>query len=119
MPLDELTKYWPAALSAGGIFAAALLWRMRGEFATRTDLATLQADLNAYGKRIERMEGDMRHLPTRDDIHALHVEVTSMRGELREMRAENRGVRDILSRTEAALTRHEDIIHAAAARSQT
>lgn len=112
--LDILSKTWPAAFGIGGIVVVALLWRMRGEFATKADLSTMRTDLSAQGQRIERMESDMRHLPTKDDITALRLEVRAMNGELREMRAEARGMRDIMTRTEQAITRHEDIIANAA-----
>ena len=118
MTLDDLAKFWPMAFGVGGIVVASLLWRMRGEFATKADLAPLRADLAANTQRVERMERDMQHLPTREDIHNLHIEVTKMRGELGEMRAEGRGLREILARTEVVLTRHEDIIATAAARGQ-
>ena len=117
-PLDILAKAWPAGFGLGGIVVAALLWRMRGEFATKADLASMRTDLSAYGQRIERMENDMRHLPTREDIHSLRLEVRAMNGELREMRAEARGMRDIMERTEQAVTRHDDIIASAAARAK-
>lgn len=111
-----LAKFWPLAFGAGGIAVGALLWRMRGEFATKSDMAAMKTELGKYSGRIERMEGDMKHLPTREDIHSLHIDVTKMRGELGEMRAENRGIREIMVRAEAVLTRHEDIIATAAAR---
>ncbi|WP_211868993.1 DUF2730 family protein [Neoroseomonas terrae] len=113
--MDTLAKFWPLAFGAGGVVVAALLWRMRGEFATKADVMPLRDSLSAATQRIERMEGDMRHLPTRDDIHNLRVEVTAMRGDLREMRAEAKGMREIMTRTETAITRHEDIFAQAAA----
>ena len=118
LDMDILARLWPFAFGAGGVAVAALLWRMRGEFATKGDVAPLRADLTAATQRIERMEGDMRHLPTRDDIHNLRIEVTGMRGDLREMRAEAKGMRDIMTRTEAAITRHEDIFAQSAVRGQ-
>ena len=122
MTLDILAKIWPFAFGAGGVVVAALLWRMRGEFATKVDLAAARTEIEKLGDhidgvdhRVKGMERDMQHLPTKDDIHNLHVEVATMRGELREMRAEGRGMRDLMVRTEAVLSRHEDIIATAAA----
>jgi len=82
--LDVLAKVWPFVFGAGGIAVAALLWRMRGEFATKADLVPLRADLGANTQRIERMERDMQHLPTKEDIHNLHIEVTKRRGSRRQ-----------------------------------
>ena len=122
MTLEYFLRLWPVAYGIGGIAVAALLWRMRGEFATKTDLSAAREEItaaghsvDAMGQRIDRVERDMRHLPTREDIHNLHIEVTKMRGEMSEMRAEARGLRDIMERTEAVLIRHEDIIATAAA----
>jgi hypothetical protein len=119
--LDILAKLWPFVFGAGGVVVAALLWRMRGEFATKTDLATARSEIVKLGdhidgvdNRVKGMERDMQHLPTKDDIHGLHVAVAQMGGELREMRAESRGMRDLVVRTEAVLTRHEDILATAA-----
>lgn len=121
MTLDMLAKVWPFAFGIGGVVVAALLWRMRGEFATKGDLAAARDEIGKLGDhidgvdtRVKGMERDMQHLPTKEDIHNLHIEVTKMRGELGEMRAESRGMRDIMARAEAVLLRHEDIIASAA-----
>lgn len=116
LDMDTMARYWPLAFGVGGIAVAALLWRMRGEFATKADLAPMRADLTAATQRIERMEGDMRHLPTREDINNLRLAVSNMHGDMREMRAEAKATRDIVERTEAAITRHDDILATAASR---
>lgn len=112
MSWDDLLKWYPHVLTVGGLFMAFLLLRARGEFATKTDLSALATEVKETSRRVEIVEREMSHLPKREDIHALHLKLTEVQGDLREMRAEAEGDRGILGRVEAALQRHEDVIAA-------
>ncbi len=111
--LNDVWAWWPLITTLGGGGMAYLLWRFRGEFATKADLAALASDSAQTGRRIEKIERDLQHLPSKEDIHRLQLAITEMNGKLNEIRAESRGDRDLLTRVEAALTRHEDILASA------
>lgn len=108
--LNDVWAWWPLITTLGGAGMAFLLWRFRGEFATKADLAALASNSADTGKRIERIEEVMKHQPSKDDIHKLQLAMTEIKGSLAVMRAESEGSRDLLSRVETALTRHEDIL---------
>ncbi len=59
--------------------------------------ATLD-NLKAHDRRIQRVEDDLRHLPTKNDLHALEQKVTAIKTEL-----------DIMARV---LTRIDDFLRA-------
>jgi predicted nucleic acid-binding Zn-ribbon protein len=115
--LSDLLNYYPHFLTLGGLFVGFLVLRMRGEFATREDLQKLQADVTTAARdagtaarRVEAVESELKHLPRREDIHALHLKLTELQGSIGTMRAEAKGDREILGRVEGSLSRHEDII---------
>lgn len=108
--LNEIWAWWPLITTLGGFGMAFLLWRFRGEFATKADLAALASNSAETGRRIERIESEMQHLPSKGDIHKIQLGMSEINGKLGEIRAESRGDRDLLTRVEAALTRHEDIL---------
>lgn len=117
--LNDLLGYWPYISTFGPLALVVLIWRLRGEFATKADLAKLSDKVDGLstqstgtGMRVESLEREMQLLPTRADIHSLQIVVTEIKGSLNEMRAEARGDRDLLGRLDAALVRHEDIIAA-------
>ncbi|WP_431282710.1 DUF2730 family protein [Humitalea sp. 24SJ18S-53] len=110
LSFDEMLKLWPIVVTIGGIVLAGVLWRFRGEFATKADVSELRSEGVKTAQRLERIERDMQHLPTREDIHRIQLGMTEIKGSLGEMRVEARGDRELLSRVETAMARHEDII---------
>jgi hypothetical protein len=47
-------------------------------------------------------------MPAKDDMHQLQISLTSMAGDMRELRAVIRGNNDVMVRLETIVTRHED-----------
>lgn len=48
----------------------------------KADLAVLTEGMKGHDRRIQRVEDDMRHLPTKDDLQAVSHKVTSIKTEL-------------------------------------
>lgn len=62
----------------------------------------------AHDLRLSRLEQTVMVMPGKDDMHSLQISLTSMHGDLREMRATMKGSNEIMRRLETIVTRHED-----------
>jgi len=60
-------------------------------------LGTLQNSMNGIADSLSR-------LPTKEDIHALHVAQVQQGGELREIRADVKGMKTLMERQDAEIT---------------
>lgn len=49
---------------------------------TEADVAVLTEGMKSHDRRIQRVEDDMRHLPTKDDLQAVSHKVTGIKTEL-------------------------------------
>ncbi len=117
--LNDMLGWWPHISAFGGFALMVMMWRLRGEFATKGDLASLSTETAKLsvesartGARMAAVEHEMQLLPTRQDIHTLQLSMMEIKGSLSEMRAEARADRALLARLDGALIRHEDIISA-------
>lgn len=79
------------ALVALGLSIGNLLWawvsRPARDVGKRVDDANDRIEemfegLKGHDRRIQRVEDDMRHLPTKEDLHALSTKVTGVKTEL-------------------------------------
>lgn len=73
------------------------------------------ATIEAHARRLETIEGrlqsveqSVRGMPGKDDIHAVQIALSEMRGELRAVHVTINGTREIMGRLEAVVTRHEE-----------
>ncbi|ODM42809.1 hypothetical protein A9O63_00480 [Cereibacter johrii] len=58
--------------------------------------------------RLASVEQTLRAQPTKEDMHALHLALRDMQGEMKDMAAAAEGTNKIMSRLEAIVARHED-----------
>ncbi|SNS87021.1 Protein of unknown function [[Luteovulum] sphaeroides subsp. megalophilum] len=58
--------------------------------------------------RLASVEQTLRAQPTKEDMHALHLALRDMQGEMKAMAAAAEGTNKIMSRLEAIVARHED-----------
>lgn len=93
---------WVAAFSTLISFATTIYHLMTSGARTNAKL------IAEHAKRLELIERQIAGAPGRDDMHALHIGLTEMHGDLREMRATMKGNNDIMQRLENIVTRHED-----------
>lgn len=59
--------------------------------------------LTEHDRRIQALEGEFKHLPSKEDIHALTLAVETMKGELGKMGATYDGVNRTVRRIEEYL----------------
>lgn len=65
-------------------------------------------ELDALAGRVAALEQAQRSMPTKDDMHALHLGMSEMRGDMKAMRASMEGNAKVMGRLETIVTRHED-----------
>lgn len=112
---------WPAVMVAialinliGGVLLAALLWRARGEFATKAELAKASERLDRHNERLVGVEAVLQHMPTKNSFHELAIAMKGLEGELGKAVVHIGGVTQDLTRIESTIRRHEDILSSAA-----
>lgn len=66
-------------------------------------VAELDQRLDAHEGRLTSMEAALRHLPTADQMHALTVAVTDVRGDIRALNATCNGVEKVVNAMERRL----------------
>src|SRR3546814_4528546 len=109
--MEDWLKYWPVVVVVINALMLWAGWSMRKAFATKVDLDEVTKTLGKHGNRIGLIERDMQHLPTKDDMHNLKLELSEVVGELSEVRADYRHVMQQQGRIEAVLTRHRSEEH--------
>lgn len=100
---------WVAALSTLVSFGTVIWNIFSGPSRKNSERLTAQGkELDALGLRIAALEQAQRMMPSKDDIHGLHLGMAEMRSDLREMRAAMDGNMKVMGRLEAIVTRHEE-----------
>lgn len=64
--------------------------------------------IEGHAERLTGVEVALRQLPAREDLHRMELSVSTMAGEMRTIAAHMAGQRDLMSRMEAVVARHED-----------
>ncbi|GAB4197819.1 MAG: hypothetical protein OHK0024_36750 [Thalassobaculales bacterium] len=128
---DWLRDWWAPIAMAVGIAWPALFgwasWSAQRKFVTREDhdagAGALRAGLAAeataraeLARRVDHLEATVGHLPTRDDIHALGLQLTRVEGAVTALGARIDGLAELLERVDASVQRHEAIFSDAARR---
>ncbi len=67
-----------------------------------------RARMDRHDARLVALENTLLNMPGKDDIHSLHLGMSDLRGDMREVRAVMDGNHKIMQRLEAIVTRHED-----------
>lgn len=111
--MEFLQQYQGLAVLAGtlllgvfGVFFRAQVMALVQDKASAGALSDLALQLRAHDARLITMEAAIRHLPTADQMTALTVAVTDLRGEVREVRAKVGGVEKAMD----TLTRRFDLV---------
>lgn len=64
--------------------------------------------IDGHAERLTGVEAALRQLPAREDLHRMEVSVTTMAGKMETVAAHLAGQRDIMTRLESVVARHED-----------
>lgn len=77
-----------------------------GALAKRQD--SLADRVESHATRLASMEAALRTLPGREELHRMEVGIATMAGKMETVAAHMAGQRDLMSRMEAVVARHED-----------
>ena len=66
------------------------------------------ARLDRMDQRVASVEQTLRGMPGKDDIHAVQLALSDMRGDLKNMQTSMNGNMQIMQRLETIVIRHED-----------
>jgi hypothetical protein len=98
MPWLALMKEWWWVVSVPGTLILGLaLAYLKTQFPTKGEFAHLQKSIDGLGKSVDeridkveqrasKLEGSLRDLPTRQDIHKLEIKSTELTGEMAAVR---------------------------------
>ncbi|MES2987664.1 MAG: DUF2730 family protein [Pseudomonadota bacterium] len=59
------------------------VWRSSGGAALDKRLGAIEAKLITHDRRVQTIEGELKHLPTREDLHKLDRSLTELTTELK------------------------------------
>ncbi|MEM9063806.1 MAG: DUF2730 family protein [Pseudomonadota bacterium] len=74
----------------------------------RTRNREVEARMDGYEVRLQRLESHAEGAPTKDDVHDLTVAVTKLTGEISVLREKVDGQGAIMTRIEATVGRHDE-----------
>lgn len=86
-----------------GIANTVWLWWSKSSDSNATKIKGIESELADHLKRIGAIEGEMRHLPTKDAVNAITVKVTEMNGKFGVLDAEVSSVGRTVRRIEDIL----------------
>ena len=87
MEFDWIPRWWSVITTLVSLLAAiALLWLSK-TFARREDLKKLESDMADTNVRVSELEAKVSAMPTRDELNALRLDMSEMRGDLKALSA--------------------------------
>lgn len=85
MEFDWIPRWWSVITTLVSLLAAiALLWLSK-TFARREDLKKLESDMAGTNVRVSELEAKVSAMPTRDELNALRLDMSEMRGDLKAL----------------------------------
>lgn len=89
----------------GGVVATAVLWRLKGEFASKADMKAAQDRLDEVETDVAEIKVRMTTLPDHEDMSELKTRLASVEGSVRVVSTELAGLREVMERIERPLNR--------------
>jgi len=93
--IDFLRQYWSTISSIGACAISVLVMFLATKFARREELNAVVVDVSKLKKDISTIQGRVESLPTKDDIHKLNLEISGLRGDIKEIKPELASVKRI------------------------
>lgn len=103
--LKDLASVASFALSIGAMIYAFFATRKKDNDQRFSELSAQNMKLTA---RMTKAETLLNAVPSREDIHGIHLEIASMNGAVGRMEAVMEGNAKIMGRLESIVSRHED-----------
>lgn len=93
--IDFLRQNWSTLSSIGALGFSFLVMFLATKFARREELDAITSDISKLKKDVSTIQGRLESLPTKDDIHKLNLEISGLRGDIKEIKPELAGVKRI------------------------
>ena len=86
MEIDWIPRWWGVITTLAALIAtAAMLWLSKN-FARREDLKQMESGMDELSSRVTGLEERVDSLPTPEQISALRLEMSEMRGDIKALR---------------------------------
>lgn len=99
MDIETLNRWLAAFALLLGIANTISIWLRNNARELAKKLDEIRDSLKGHDRRIQTVESEQRHLPSKEDLHELNVAITSLAGDLKtqstELESVSRTVRRI------------------------
>jgi len=86
--LTDIKDMAAVVAGVGGLVASAVLWRLKGEFATKADMKATQDRLDEVETDVAEIKVRMTTLPDHEDMTELKTRLASVEGSVRVVSTE-------------------------------
>lgn len=93
--IDFLRQYWSTLSSIGALGFSFLVMFLATKFARCEELDAIASDVSRLKRDVSIIQGQLESLPTQDDIHKLNLEISGLRGDIKEIKPELASVKRI------------------------
>jgi HAMP domain-containing protein len=92
MEFDWIPKWWGVITTAVAVLATvAMLWLSK-TFVRREELKQVENTMADHSNRLANIEDKLESLPTRDEVNALRLEISDVRGDMKGLKESLRQV---------------------------
>ncbi|MDF7670244.1 DUF2730 family protein [Orbaceae bacterium ESL0721] len=92
---DFIHRHWTIITSLGSLIVGIIIVLLTTKFAKREELNEVICEVAKLKKEIVSIKGRIDSLPTKDDFHKLNIEISGLRGDIKEIKPELAGVKQI------------------------
>ncbi|MCQ9121229.1 MULTISPECIES: DUF2730 family protein [Rodentibacter] len=77
---EFIQKHWAIVVAIGGGVWTYFWLTMDSKYARKSDVADLRKAIETNEKSLSEVKGELRHLPTSQDVSELRILITEMKG---------------------------------------
>lgn len=103
MDLTAIGSWISIVTALSTLIMGGLMWRMRGEFASRVDHSALAGKVEAAEQAIAGIESKLDGVPSHKEVAAIREDIAHLNGEVKVMAERIDGVKGVLERFEYPL----------------
>ncbi|EHS51507.1 hypothetical protein PDO_1898 [Rhizobium sp. PDO1-076] len=108
MTLTEIMQYLGIVLSVIAILGHAKGYFSSGEKMLTSSVDGAKTKLIEHDRRIQAIEGELKHLPNKDTVNKLQVDMTELKGDIALIAKSSEATERATRRVEEFLLRHNN-----------
>jgi chromosome segregation ATPase len=101
--LADFKEWFTIAAGLGGLVVTAFVWRLKGEFASKGDMAETRTRLDTLEGDVTKMSARLETLPDHEDLSDVRERLASMEGAIKVASEQVEGLRQVMVRLERPL----------------